>query len=187
MRLFLPIFLVLASSCGSAGGASTFVGSVEGTDIKVGLVTDGGKAALFFCGGPSSFTQSTRWFRGDGAPSAISFTSANWAASGSANGELASGMVNPGIGSSLRWTAKRVSEDGLPGLYESTTDPDGTAGVVVLDESTMQGAMLPKGSTATSVQQIVPILPITRSPDGIRVTVNGATAREIKVVRTRAR
>lgn len=188
MNRFLALSLCLSVNTAGCGGgdraASTFVGDVEGTDIRVGLVTEGGQVAMFFCGGPTSYTQSTKWFRGASEASAISFAANGWVAKGGANGDTASGTVDPGNGNALRWTAHRVPEDGLPGLYE-LKDDYGTAGVIVLDAEHAQGALVPKNS-AIAVEQIEAIRPV-RAGNGVQVNVVEASPRAIIVTRVHAR
>jgi hypothetical protein len=182
---FFALFLVcgVGMGCGdNPHAASTFVGEVEGTDVRVGLVTEGGSVAMFFCGGATSYTQSTKWFRGAAEPRSIAFAANSWVAKGSADGDTASGIVDRGNGIPLRWTAHKVSEDGLPGLYE-LKDDHGTAGVIVLDADHAQGALVSK---TMAVQQIEAIRPV-RNGNGVQVNVVEATPRAIVVTRVRAR
>src|SRR5262245_41600199 len=39
-----------------------YVGTVEDSDVRVGVVADSEKARVFFCGGDESFATATRWF-----------------------------------------------------------------------------------------------------------------------------
>jgi len=185
MRSF--VFVLLAPcvlGCSSnAHAPASYVGAVDGTDIAVGLATQDGKIALFFCGGATSL-QSTKWFRGASEPSSIALTIGGATLAGSASDNSASGTIDFGNGTKQHWTATRVSEDGVPGLYENPMDPNGSAGVVVRDSMTMQGAFIPNAQAM--VEQIVPILPIARMGDSIRVTVNESAPRAITVVRTHA-
>jgi len=184
-RLLLAFATCLAATtfgCGADPNApATFVGDVEGTDVRVGVVTENGKVAMFFCGGPTSLDASTRWLRGASPPSALDLTAQSWTAKGTASGASASGTVDRGDGKALRWTARRVGEDGLPGLYE-LVDAEGTAGVVVLDADHAQGAFIPKTG---AVQQIEAIRPV-RTNDTVEVRVVGAAPRTIVVRRVRA-
>ncbi len=183
MRWFLG--LVLCAGCGSDPHApATYVGDVDGTDMKVGIVTEGGKVAMFFCGGPTSYTQSTKWFRGAAEPMNIDFAANGWVAKVSASGDTATGSVDRGNGNVLQFAAHKVPEDGVAGLYE-LKDQYGTAGVVVIDSQHAQGALVP-ANPAISVEQIEAILPVSRTSDAIQVNVVEATPRAITVTRVHA-
>ncbi len=173
MRLFLTASLLLSVSCGST--TTSYVGTVAGTDIAVGLVSDGSNVALFFCGGPSSFATSTKWFRFAGSASSFNATADAWTASGATNGSSASGTVDRGDGTTLSWSAALVDDGSIVGLYESIDDT-GTAGVVVrsaTDASEAQGAFIEKNLT---VEQIIPIFPFDLESKGLHVTIAGQDA-----------
>jgi hypothetical protein len=187
-RLFASsLFALSFVGCGDAAQAPhTYVGDVEGTDIRVGVVTEGGQVAMFFCGGNTSYTQSTKWFRGAADPTALSFAADGWVAKGGADGDTASGTVDRGNGNPLHWTAHKVSEEGLPGLYQ-LKDDNGNAGVIVIDEKTVQGALIPK-NPAVAVQQIEAILPASRQANGVTVkVVESAMPRQFVVTRVHAK
>jgi len=184
MHRFL-IALLMASSCGGdPHGAATYVGDVDGTDMKVGIVTEGGKVAMFFCGGPTSYTQATKWFRGTAEPMTIAFSANGWVANASASGDMATGTVDRGNGNPLHFTARKVPEDGVAGLYQ-LKDEHGTAGVVVLDPMHAQGALVPV-DPAIAVEQIEAILPVSRTSDAIQVNVVESVPRAITVTRVHA-
>ncbi len=173
MRLILVASLLFSVSCGST--TTSYVGTVAGTDIAVGLVSDGSNVALFFCGGPSSFATSTKWFRFAGDAASFQATADTWSAVGSTNGSIASGTVNRGDGALLSWSAALVDDASIVGLYESIDDT-GTAGIVVrsaTDASQAQGAFIEKNLT---VEQIIPIFPFDLEPNGLHVTIAGQDA-----------
>jgi hypothetical protein len=173
MRSLIIASLVFASACGS--GTTTYVGTVDGTDVAVGLVSDGSHVALFFCGGPASFATSTKWFRFDGDASSFTATADDWNAVGSASESSASGTVDRGDGVALSWSASRADDGSLVGLYESN-DANGTAGVVVrsaTNATETQGAFIDE---AKEVEQIIPIFPLDLEAKGLHVTIAGVDA-----------
>lgn len=185
--LFASLFALCFVGCGDSDFApATFVGDVEGSDMRVGIVTEGGQAAVFFCGGATSYTNSTKWFRGAAQPTALSFAADGWVAKASANGDTATGTVDRGNGNALHFTAHKVSESGLPGLYQ-LKDGNGNAGVIVIDEKTVQGALIP-ATVGAAVQQIEAILPASRQNDGVQVKVTeNAMPRTFVVTRVHAK
>lgn len=170
MRSLLCFILLFAASCG--GTSTTYVGTVDGTDVSVGLVTDGAYTALFFCGGPTSFGTATKWFRF--ADSGDSFTAhaGSWTATGTTNGDGASGTLDKGNGQTLTWSASRAPDGSLVGLYESI-DSSGTSGVVVRDDTNAAGTQGALITTQGAIEQIIPILPLEQTENGLRVQVDG--------------
>lgn len=148
----------------------TFVGDLQGTDARFGLVVEGGKGFLFFCGGDQTFATATKWFRGAlslDAPFALQQT--GWTASAGleADGHGVVGTLDRGDGAPLTFRGTEVAAGTDAGLYEAT-DTDGVAALIVKqaspsDAATMQGAF--KG-TGGSVRQVVPL---GRAPEGFQV------------------
>ncbi len=163
----------------------TFVGAIEGTDVRFAIVRDEGHVALFFCGGPDSFATSTQWIRAEATGPTYDLAQGTWAASFTVEGASASGSVDRGDGVPLSFTATRVDEAGLAGLYE-TEEADGRVGVVVaLDEAgqpIVQGALV----TPTIAAQVVPITPVERVADRLRVQVLLAEPKSLTVTRALA-
>ncbi|NUO48917.1 MAG: hypothetical protein HOV80_08690 [Polyangiaceae bacterium] len=196
LRRTLPIasFLVIFAACtddGDPGDApapdpqETFVGAIEGTDVRFAIVRDDDHVALFFCGGPDSFATSTQWIRAEGSGPAYELSQGTWAASFNIEGASATGTVDRGDGMPLTFTAARVDEEGLAGLYE-TEEADGRVGVVVaMDEAgqaVVQGALV----TPTIAAQVVPISPVERVADRLRVQVLLAEPKNLTVRRALA-
>ncbi len=148
----------------------TFVGDVTGTETRVALVRDGDDVALFFCGGATTFATATRWVRAQAQGDTFDVTADGWAVHVSIQGGLVTGTLDTGDGVAAAWQGSRVDEAGLAGLYEAEQS-DGNVGVVVaLDEA---GAALVQGAlvTPTVAAQVVPIAPVERVADRMRVTV----------------
>jgi hypothetical protein len=133
--------------------AGTFVGTVNGTDIRVGVVAKGGVAIAFFCGGPASL-RDTAWLRGEARAGALECSVAPARARGSFDGARLSGAFEPGDGRSLAFAASAVPDDGIAGLYE-LSDGSGRAAVIVFDPEHLQGAFI--RAVDGSVLQIIPI------------------------------
>lgn len=170
MRSLLCFTLLFAASCGST--STTYVGTVDGTDVSVGLVTDGSYTALFFCGGPTSFGTSTKWFRFAESSDAFTAQSGSWIATGTTSGDGASGTLNRGNGQTVTWSASRVPEGSVMGLYESI-DASGTAGVVVRSDTDVQGAFI---DAERAIEQIIPIRPLEQTDQGLHVQIAGHDA-----------
>ena len=170
MRSLLTFALLFAASCGSS--STTYVGAVDGTDVAVGLVTDGSYTALFFCGGPTSFGTATKWFRFAESNDAFTAQAGGWTATGTTNADGASGTLDRGNGQTLTWSASRVPDGSVMGLYESI-DASGTAGVVVRSDTDVQGAFI---DAQRAIEQIIPIRPLEETEHGLHVTIAGRDA-----------
>jgi hypothetical protein len=173
MRSLLSFLFVFAASCGSS--STTYVGTVDGTDVAVGLVTDGSYTALFFCGGPASYATATKWFRFAESNDSFTAQSGTWIATGATNADGASGTLDRGSGQLLTWSASRVPEGSIMGLYESI-DATGTAGVIVrseTDASGTQGALI---DPERAIAQIIPIRPLEQTDHGLHVSIDGRDA-----------
>ncbi len=164
------------------GTPAIYVGSVDTTDLRVGLVFESGNAALFFCGGPGSLA-STKWFRGASEPERLSITKDGATANGTMTATTAKGTVRlASNGPELRWTASRVAANSPAGLYEYQ-GADGLGGVVVTNGDSAQGAFIAKNDTVP-ISQIIVFRPIALVGERFKVSVN---AREIFVTRVHPR
>lgn len=170
MRSLLCFALLFAASCGST--STTYVGTVDGTDVAVGLVTDGSYTALFFCGGPTSFGTATKWFRFAESSDAFTAQAGGWTAVGTTSGDGVSGTLDRGNGQTLTWSASRVADGSILGLYESI-DGSGTSGVVVRSETNAAGTQGALIDAQGKVAQIIPILPLAVTDHGLHVQVDG--------------
>ena len=57
-----------ARAAGNDGGAdrvSVLVGELSDSDVKLGVIANPQRARLFFCGGPESYEDMTRWVVAD--------------------------------------------------------------------------------------------------------------------------
>lgn len=174
-------------ACGSASSGSAtaaprvFVGTVSGSDARVGVVATDRSARIFFCGGASSVAAMTHWLPSVPIDSQGKATQPKDAAGWSMGGQVAatgvSGMVTPAGGVALAFRADPVTPGTIAGLYEGF-GPCGKLGLIVAqsstgDEATGQGACVPATGGA-SPEQVNPIRPIERAADGtIPVVVDG--------------
>lgn len=159
-----------SESAGDPNAVKVYVGTVDGTDMRVGLVTEHGAAALFFCGGASTLAD-TKWFRSTSAdPKGFNLTKDDWAANGSATDALASGEVQIGARNALAWHASRVQDGSPAGLYDYRAT-DGTGGVVVASEDVAQGAFIGP-APGLKVSQIIVFHPVHPDGEALSVTVD---------------
>ncbi len=186
-RCAFAVIAACVAACGSASSGSApaatrvFVGTVSGSDARVGVVATDRSARIFFCGGASSVAAMTHWLSSVPIDSQGKATQPKDAAGWSMGGEVAatgvSGRVTPAGGVALAFHADPVIPGTIAGLYEGG-GPCGKVGLIVTqssagDEATGQGACVPATGGA-SPEQVNPIRPIERAADGtIPVLVDG--------------
>ncbi len=158
----------------AASEVRVFVGDVAGSDVKLGAVVAGGGARLFFCGGPTSYAERTRWLQVEiDDRSRFELDADDWHVRGRLAGTSLSGEVEHGAAAPADFVAELARASTLAGLYEGTADC-GRVGLIVTqrDEdapATGQGACVGPGHAP---EQVNPILPISLEDDGsIRVEV----------------
>ncbi len=164
-KLLLSLALLFATSCGS--GTSTYVGTVQGGSVAVGMVSDGNNVALFFCGSLGQQSTTTKWLRFSESNGTFVASKDTWKVSGSTSGTTVTGTLDRGDGQTVTWTASRVADGDVAGLYESDSAA-GTAGVVVLNATAAQGALI---DPQQNIEQIIPIFPLQITNQGLHVTV----------------
>lgn len=179
-------------SCGSRAtgptpGASlnVYTGTVEGTDVQVGIVATDAQARIFFCGGPSSYSTRTKWLTtAVDVSGLIAFerpSTETWSVDGNVDDGEVAGLVDMGDAVRRPFRAAAVRETTIAGLYEGMA-ACGRVGLIVTQPS---AAEVPTGQGACvgppTAEQVNPLRPIVRAADGtIRVTV-GAAAEETVV------
>jgi hypothetical protein len=184
-----PAAFAMVAACSSSSSPApaapatrVFIGAVEGSDARVGIVATDQSARIFFCGGAASYKAMTHWI-----PSApidahggvsLPADKAGWVIQGQVAAAAASGMVTVPGGSTFSFHADPVAKETIAGLYEAA-GPCGKVGLVVSqgtagDSPAGQGACVPASGNADP-EQVNPIRPIERGADGsIAVTVDGA-------------
>ncbi|HKP63192.1 MAG TPA: hypothetical protein VJV78_40925 [Polyangiales bacterium] len=153
-----------------------WVGTVEDSDIRLGVAQEPERARVFFCGGPSSYATATRWvvttLAADGG---FEFEDEGWRVSGQLSDDEIAGTLRLGSDESRDFSASPVRKGTIAGLYEGTADC-GRVGLIVSqadkrEEPTGQGACVGAGHPP---EQVNPILPIALSGGEIRVEIGDA-------------
>jgi hypothetical protein len=185
LSLCAPAALVVA--CGSSSSPApaaprVFVGAVDGSDARVGVVATDHSARIFFCGGAATYKTMTHWIPSApiDAHGAVAqpADAAGWVVAGQVASAGVSGTVTPAGGAALNFHADPVATGTIAGLYEAA-GPCGKVGLIVAQGSSGempagQGACLPATGTADP-EQVIPVRPIERAGDGtIPVVVGGA-------------
>jgi len=182
--------VVALVACGSSSSpapapAHVYVGQVDSSDARVGVVATDHSARIFFCGGDATYKTMTHWIPSAAvdASGVISqpVDTAGWSVSGHIAAASVSGTVTPPGGSAFTFHADPVAKDTIGGLYEAG-GPCGKVGLIVAQGSTGetpagQGACVPASGHADP-EQVIPIRPIERASDGtIPVVVGGTQVR----------
>jgi len=154
---------------------SRWVGQVEDTDVRVGIVADSAHALLFFCGGASSFATATRWFSLDIGEGTAKFEDETWHVDARLEPNRVSGEVTRDDGVVRPFSAQRVAPDTLAGLYEGQASC-GRLGLIVIQPNQTapieaQGACVGPGHAP---EQVNPILPVAQDNGEIPVLEPGA-------------
>lgn len=182
------------SGCGSAastpaGGADAatagprvFVGAVNASDARVAVVARGAAARLYFCGGDASYQSFTRWLDvtadGTGRVQVEPDAGAGFRVAAKLSSSALRGTVDDGDGESHDFVAQLIAPHTIAGLYEASPDC-GRVGLIVTQASAQaepvgQGACIP--DDGSPVQQVNPLLPLSRAKDGtIAVQLAGAS------------
>lgn len=184
--LFAFAFASVAALVGAGCGASSdvalgndptvrreAVGTIEGTDARVGIVLQYDKVNFFACGGPSTYATHTKWLRGAQTTyDSFSLAADGWTvAAQRVGGHWEGTLRRPGDGADLKFSAYYADPYTSAGLYEST-QPEGLAGVVVFqrtkaDPATVQGSFKLAGG---GFMQVLPVR-TQREPSGLLVEV----------------
>lgn len=153
--LLAALSSLVAAGCGrpdeTSGG--TWTGSVVGSDAVVGAVVSGNRAAVYVCGGDSSFATVTRWFQGTREELSTGLLRDGWVVDAAAGGDSLAGKLVAPDGGTFVFSLAAAAEGSAAGLY-STVDAGCRTGVVVHGEaSSMQGVWC---SDLGEVAQVTP-------------------------------
>jgi hypothetical protein len=155
-----------------------WVGEVEDSDVRVGIVADATRARLFFCGGAGSYATATRWFAFDEiAEGSVHFADDTWQVNARIEPRRVSGDVTHDNGEVRVFSAERVAPGTLAGLYEGQADC-GRLGLIVVQPNkntpiAAQGACVGSGHAP---EQVNPILPVAQDVGAIAVQAPGVEA-----------
>ena len=163
------------------GGNSTFVGSVEGTNLLVGLVVTNDQALLFFCGAGQTLTTETHWMHGavtvgqafnptDGTASAM----AGAASGGSGATHLTGTLMESSSAKPLTWSADLVSSGTLAGVYTHQLS-EGLVALIV-QQPTANAMAKAQGAfhvlkAKEAILQVTPLSPLMVGEKGLAVDV----------------
>lgn len=158
--------------------AQHWVGDVENTDIRLGIVGDPTRLRLFFCGGPETWRTDTRWLIVDveEAGGSFEYEESGWRVRGEFEDEVVVGQLERDGSRRGSFRAEPTNKRTLAGLYEGDSQC-GRIGFIVTqldleEEPTAQGACLGAGLP----QQVNPILPIAEVNGRIRVKIGETEA-----------
>lgn len=135
----------------------TYVGVVDGSDTRVGVVAGASGTVVFVCGGASSMPE-TAWLEGpraDGTSTTLASATRTLLLRGEAGARAVTGTVSGGP-APRTFRAERVPDGSTAGIYEGR-DAEGRYGVVLDTNGTPQGAFVKKGGGLS--QQIIVIRP----------------------------
>jgi hypothetical protein len=177
----LTLTALLITACADADGPEgeppaeprSWVGVVEGTDVKIAVVvSDDDTGALYFCGGDSSYREMTRWFRAK-MPRSVPFevdSSDGWVASLTLGPDAVEGRLASADGDEWTFAASTVEPGAIGGLYEGR-GPCGLVGVIIdqprtSDTPQAQGVCVSTNTEAPpSLEQVNPIAPLQLGVD----------------------
>jgi hypothetical protein len=179
----MACLLTLTAGCsdpsplaGIQTNSKTWVGSVDGSDIAVGIVFARQQAVVFFCGGDDSYRVATHWFSGARAPGEpFTLADASWSVSGEEQHGVLFGTVE-NADSIRTFSAIPVAPGTLAGVYDARS-PCGHVGLIVRqdspsDEPAAQGTCLRVIAREVVVEQVNPVVPLVRDAElGILVMV----------------
>ena len=170
----LLLALALTSfGCGETApdpSGHVYTGDVPGTDVRVGIISSEHHARVFFCGGNSSYSTMTRWLNADvDSAHQLSLPSTPnqyWGLQGNVGDSEVSGLVDMLDGTPRPFHATVVSDRTISGLYEGTAGC-GRLGLIVV-QSTPDTPAVGQGACVgpQTIEQVNPLDPITRTPDG---------------------
>lgn len=158
-RVVVAALFLTCLSCGPAlRGGPVYVGTVEGTDALVAVVTDGNSVVGYVCG-QQSWETKTGWFLtglDDGAESFGTITAADSPSGhhfeGRITEEQASGTIRFADGSTHHFTAETADARVGAGLFENHAS-EGRVGLIITNDGKVAGqATVNSGSGTTSVQ-----------------------------------
>ncbi|MCA9710494.1 MAG: hypothetical protein KDK70_31930, partial [Myxococcales bacterium] len=156
--------------------ARALVGTVDDTDLALGVLLDGDALAIYQCGGPQRFDSHTRWFRGVvGAgddPNAFELVSDGFTLTGIRTADGLEGELVEPDGSRHPFAVDPVADDAQAGVYVAEQDGR-TTGVVVREDGglTAQGASCTT-SAPVRCDQVIILAPLAIQSDTIDVQVD---------------
>jgi hypothetical protein len=184
-RIASIALLTALAGCGASEDASPpvttaearLVGSVAGTDARIGLVIDATKGTLYVCGGDATRSKLSRCFSGPRTSAGLDWTSGDLRVVASQSGDTWSGEVRQSDGTSLRFDLAPVTKGTIAGLYDVKL-PEGRAGVVVFQPSSTEPATMLGTIEIKAMgifQQVLPVREVLVTARGIEVQATGVS------------
>lgn len=175
--------LLLALACDSAPAdepvdleARTLVGTVEGTDLALGVLLDDDTIDIYQCGGDQTFDTHSLWFRGViGAgedPNAFEIEREGFTLVGLRTTEGLEGELVEPDGTRHPFHTDPIADEDVPGIYVAEHD-ERTTGVIVRQDG---DTLVAQGSSCTSTaprrcDQVIILAPLTIEQGQINVQV----------------
>ena len=158
---------------GSDRDVRRYVGEVDGTDIRVAILSDAQHVRLFFCGGERDVGGDTHWFNLTHDAAEVQGEEADFGLNALLAPAAVSGEYRVGD-QRHRFSSRLVAPGTLSGLFEGTGEC-GRLGLIV-SQSTPGGAIRAQGACVGpghAPEQVNPILPIAAEGGRIRVQAPG--------------
>jgi hypothetical protein len=167
MSRFLP--LVLLCACSSAAPDGTWVAKDVAGDAWLAIEVQDETAVAYVCGGAQTLATHTRWLAGDAEEHTV-LDRDGFRLELDIHDEAVSGTFT-GAGTTGEFTAARVPDGGVAGLFNVVTDGCRT-GVIVAsgDVSDAQGAFC--SAVTDELAQVTPMMPLTQTSDGLGVVAH---------------
>lgn len=176
--LSMLVLAALAAGCGDVRPASIYTGTLEGSDVRLGIAREAGALVAYVCGGPSTYTTHSRWFSGSVHAGGAALEKDGWTLELGFEGTEAAGTLRAPDGAALAFTAAAGDGDTSTGVYDATDDGCRT-GVLVVQERA-DGAPLLQGTwcdRSGDVAQVEPGVRMPRGRAGFEVMVNRPAGR----------
>ncbi len=171
--------------------ARSLVGTVDGTDVALGMLLDGDSLAVYACGGDQTFDTHTQWFRGtigtDDGPNEFELVTQGFTLVGTRTADGLEGEWIDPDGTRYAFAVDPVPDDSDAGVYLGD-HPGGNAGVIVQDDG---GTLTAQGASCNGAPrqcfQVIILAPLAITDDVIAVEVDvEGTVEQFDVTRTLA-
>jgi hypothetical protein len=153
----------------------TWISRLEGTDAWLAVRAEGGAAAAYVCGGPTTMATHSRWMHTTEVDGSLSFAADGWSLTFERDDDGGSGELISPDAVSLAVNAKKVTDGGIDGLY--TAFDSGCRDGLIIDGGGSQGTWCDDSGLFA---EVTPLQPIALTDQGIAVSIPLLpTAREI--------
>jgi hypothetical protein len=168
-----------AAAPDAARDSDTFVGALDGSDVRIALVQGATTIEAYVCGKDETLQTHTRWFRGTASQrdaAGLALRAGTWTLRMEPIGEDLRGELESPEGVIESWGATRVAALGADevGLYDAALDGCRTG--VIVWQAEPGAACLAQGSYCDGMgqrSQVTPVLCEGDQPLRVRATRNG--------------